>query len=89
MYGIFADHIFHLQVSMNIKMFPQMWERQSTIISIDKQKLHFVSSFFDDAVRPTSKANPQSIALGLKGAVTYACKVKYEPAATARQLTIV
>ncbi|XP_072755687.1 GATOR2 complex protein WDR24 [Anoplolepis gracilipes] len=42
---------------------------------------------FDDAIRPASKANPQSVALGLKGEVTYACKVKYEPAITARQLT--
>ncbi|XP_020287866.1 WD repeat-containing protein 24 [Pseudomyrmex gracilis] len=42
---------------------------------------------FDDAVRPASKANPQSVALDLKGDATFACKVKYEPATTARQLS--
>ncbi|KAH0951196.1 hypothetical protein HN011_008154 [Eciton burchellii] len=42
---------------------------------------------FEDATRPASKANPQSIALDLKGDVAYACKMKYEPVTTARQLS--
>jgi len=42
---------------------------------------------FDDAVRPASKANPQSVAINLKHDVTCASKVKYEPASIARQLS--
>ncbi|XP_015122969.1 GATOR complex protein WDR24 [Diachasma alloeum] len=39
---------------------------------------------FRDATRPASRANPQGIALNVRGDVAYACKVSASPPATAK-----
>ena len=42
---------------------------------------------FQDATRPASQANPQSIALNTKGDVVYACKATVNTPSSVEQIT--